>query len=90
MTLEDLDPFRDCHGWPVTGRLSSDETRAWQLWLNVAWRRLAATVPAYADVLAAGLRCVVVPNRFTRCSRFGGAIAVLDDVRALPALVESL
>lgn len=42
------------------------------------------------SALAAGLRCVVVPNRFTKGSRFSGAIAVLDDVRALPALVESL
>jgi beta-phosphoglucomutase-like phosphatase (HAD superfamily) len=42
------------------------------------------------SALAAGLRCVVVPNRFTKGSQFSGAIAVLDDVRALPALVESL
>jgi beta-phosphoglucomutase-like phosphatase (HAD superfamily) len=42
------------------------------------------------SALAAGLRCVVVPNRFTKGSRFDGAIAVLDDVRALPMLVESL
>jgi len=42
------------------------------------------------SALAAGLRCIVVPNRFTRGSPFGGALAVLDDVRALPAVVESL
>jgi hypothetical protein len=32
----------------------------------------------------------VVPNRFTRGSKFGGAMAVLDDLRAVAALVESL
>jgi HAD superfamily hydrolase (TIGR01509 family) len=42
------------------------------------------------SALAAGLRCVVVPNHFTRGSHFGGALAVLDDIRALPALVDWL
>ena len=42
------------------------------------------------SALAAGLRCIVVPNRFTRGSRFSGALAVLNDVRALPALVQLL
>jgi HAD superfamily hydrolase (TIGR01509 family) len=42
------------------------------------------------SALAAGLRCIVVPNRFTRGSAFGGAMAVLDDIRAVAALVESL
>lgn len=59
LALEDLDPFRDCLGWPVTNRLTSDETRTWKLWLGAAGRRLTAAVPAYADVLAAGLRSVV-------------------------------
>jgi uncharacterized protein len=59
VALEDLDPFRDCHGWPVTGRLTADESRAWKLRFVAAGRRLAATVPAYADVLAAGLISVV-------------------------------
>jgi len=42
------------------------------------------------SALNAGLRCVVVPNRLTRGSQFSGAMAVLDDVRAVPELIESL
>jgi HAD superfamily hydrolase (TIGR01509 family) len=61
--------------------------------LSVATERCLAvedSARGLQSALAAGLRCVVVPNRFTRGSQFGGALAVLDDVRALPALVESL
>jgi HAD superfamily hydrolase (TIGR01509 family) len=39
---------------------------------------------------AAGLRCVVVPSRLTRGSSFDGAWRVLDDVRDVPQLLESL
>jgi len=42
------------------------------------------------SALNAGLRCIVVPNRLTRGSQFAGAMAVLDDVRAVPELIESL
>jgi HAD superfamily hydrolase (TIGR01509 family) len=42
------------------------------------------------SALAAGLRCIVVPNRFTRSSAFAGATAVLDDVRAVAELIGSL
>jgi HAD superfamily hydrolase (TIGR01509 family) len=41
------------------------------------------------SALAAGLRCVVIPNRFTRGSSFEGAIAVLDDIRAVPGLLQT-
>lgn len=40
--------------------------------------------------LAAGLRCIVVPNHFTRGSSFEGAIAVLQDIRGVPALLATL
>lgn len=59
VTVEDLDPFRDCQQWPAMDRLSGQEWLAWQRGLAAADRRLAATVPAYARVLAAGLRAVV-------------------------------
>jgi len=39
--------------------------------------------------LAAGLRCIVVPNHFTRGSSFEGALAVLPDIRGVPALLET-
>ena len=40
--------------------------------------------------VAAGLRCIVVPNRMTRGSQFAGATAVFDDLRAVPSFLESL
>jgi HAD superfamily hydrolase (TIGR01509 family) len=42
------------------------------------------------SALAAGLRCIVVPNHFTRGSSFDGALAVLQDLRGVPALLETL
>jgi HAD superfamily hydrolase (TIGR01509 family) len=42
------------------------------------------------SALAAGLRCIVVPNHFTRGSSFEGALAVLQDLRGVPALLETL
>ncbi|MFO7569009.1 MAG: HAD family phosphatase [Smithellaceae bacterium] len=35
----------------------------------------------------AGIRCIVVPGKFTRGSRFEGASQVLDSIRELPALL---
>lgn len=43
-----------------------------------------------ASALAAGLRCVIVPNDFTRTCAFEGATAVLQSVQELPALLPRL
>ena len=59
VTVEDLDPFRDCYEWPAAGRLSAQEWLAWRRGLNAAARRLARAVPAYAQVIGVGLRAVV-------------------------------
>ena len=58
-TVDDIDPFRDCQAWVPTGRLSARDWQAWQQALTAASRRLAAELPAYASVIAAGLRSVV-------------------------------
>jgi HAD superfamily hydrolase (TIGR01509 family) len=42
------------------------------------------------SALAAGLRCVVVPNEFTRNCAFQGATAILPDLTAVPAFVAGL
>lgn len=42
------------------------------------------------SALAAGLRCVVVPSRLTRGQRFDGAWRMLDSVRDLPRVLETL
>ncbi len=59
IAVEDLDPFRDCQDWPVTGRLSGPEWRAWRTALEASGRRLDRALPSYARVLTAGLRAVV-------------------------------
>jgi uncharacterized protein len=59
VTLEDLDPFRDCLDLPGAGRLSRRELRAWQQALNASGSRLTAALPRYASVLSAGLHSVV-------------------------------
>ena len=69
VTVEDIDPFRDCQVLPATGRLSSESWQAWRLGLAGAARHLASEVPAYADALAVGLRSVVPlrPDRPAGC-----------------------
>jgi uncharacterized protein len=59
LTVDDIDPFRDCQAWVPAGRLSAQAWQAWQQALAAATRQLAAEVPAYARVIAAGLRSVV-------------------------------
>jgi uncharacterized protein len=58
-TVDDIDPFRDCQAWGPAGRLSAGDWQAWQQALAAASRQLAAELPAYADVIAAGLGSVV-------------------------------
>jgi uncharacterized protein len=59
VTLDDVDPFRDCQAWVPAGRLTAAAWESWQLALPAAITRLAAELPGYADVLRAGLRSVV-------------------------------
>lgn len=96
VTVEDIDPFRDCYEWPVAGRLSDGKWRAWRLALTAAIQQLARQVPAYASVLRAGLRSVV-PLRpdpagdlrsGTARQIFGSvAVALPPDVDALAELL---
>jgi uncharacterized protein len=58
-TVDDIDPFRDCQAWVPAGRLSARDWQAWQQALTAAARQLAVELPAYASVIAAGLRSVV-------------------------------
>ncbi|MGH3248417.1 MAG: aKG-HExxH-type peptide beta-hydroxylase, partial [Trebonia sp.] len=68
VALEDTDPYRDCHQWPVAGRLSADEAAAWQARFAEAWQLIEGTYPRYAPGVAAGLTAVLplandVPGR---------------------------
>ena len=58
ITVEDLDPFRDCQAWAAAW-LANKTWQSWRQALTAAARQLAAEVPAYATVIGAGLRSVV-------------------------------
>ena len=59
ITVEDLDPFRDCGAWTSTGRLSRATWQAWRLSLTASAQQLKAELPSYASVMNTGLRSVV-------------------------------
>lgn len=62
VVLEDTDPWRDAHGYPVRARLSAAAAEAWRGDLAAAWEWIRRELPAYAPGLAAGLS-VVTPLR---------------------------
>ena len=92
VTVDDLDPFRDCQVWAPAERLPDASWQAWRRALEAAAAELAAQLPRYAQVVAMGLRSVL-PLRPERGghSRSGtarhafGALAM-----ALPADVDTL
>jgi uncharacterized protein len=57
--LEDTDPHRDCHQWPVTARLTAAEAAAWQAQFTAAWQLIERYYPQYAPGIAAGLTTIV-------------------------------
>lgn len=66
--LDDLDPFRDCHGSATTGRLDPEAVLRWRALLDGAWSLLAQAHPGYARSIGAGLRSIV-PLRTLRPGR---------------------
>ena len=96
VTVEDIDPFRDCQAWAAAGRLAPPAWKAWRLALAAAARQLAVELPVYASVIGAGLRSVVpmrpgaAGHRQSGTSRqaFGAiALALPNDVDALSELL---
>lgn len=96
MTVDDLDPWRACHGQQVADRLDPATWNRWRALLVEAWRLLSdnATVPCAE--LAAGLASVVpLPVGDLRSSvsvthsdAFGGFAASLPpDAAALAAVM---
>ena len=59
VTVDDIDPFRDCRAWVPARRLPAAAWDWWRLALARAAARLSAELPCYASVLGAGLRSVV-------------------------------
>jgi uncharacterized protein len=96
VTVDDVDPFRDCQAWVPAGRLPAAVWGAWRLALPAALARLTAELPGYASVLCAGLRSVVpiLPDamgwRRSGSARqaFGAAaVALPDDPGSLSELL---
>ncbi len=54
VSLEDTDPYRDCHQWPVTPRLAEADVARWQELFAAAWPLIESEYPAYAAGLAGG------------------------------------
>lgn len=59
LLLEDLDPYRDCHGFPVTGRLTPDEVDRWHRASKAAIDSLEQWAPGHAAQVAACIRTLV-------------------------------
>jgi uncharacterized protein len=56
--LEDTDPYRACHQWPVAPRLPPASVTAWQEQFTVAWNLIQRDYPGYAPGIAAGLSTI--------------------------------
>ncbi|WP_238008255.1 FxsB family cyclophane-forming radical SAM/SPASM peptide maturase [Dactylosporangium sp. AC04546] len=95
LRIEDGDPLRDCHQWPVAGRLGDDDDRAWRAGLAEAWRIIADEVPGYVPGLRHGLHTVVPleadPAGAVRASTarnaFGSVASVLTDPAELAVVL---
>jgi HEXXH motif-containing protein len=74
--LDDLDPFRDCHGAGTAGRLDDHSARRWRELIQTAWTLLTGRHPGYARAIAAGL-ATIVPLRTSPGGR--GATATSPD-----------
>jgi uncharacterized protein len=55
VSMEDTDPYRSCHQWPASARLTDSEFALWQRCFEEAWGEISQHHPAYAPALAAGL-----------------------------------
>ncbi|HEY3868946.1 MAG TPA: FxsB family cyclophane-forming radical SAM/SPASM peptide maturase [Actinocrinis sp.] len=56
--IEDTDPERDAHHYPVLPRLAESDYLEWSLAISAAWKAIGIDHAAHAPGLAAGLRAV--------------------------------
>ncbi|GAA1961143.1 hypothetical protein GCM10009838_17080 [Catenulispora subtropica] len=91
VTLDDVDPCRDCYGKPLVGRLEPAAVAAWRRMFAEAWHLIVTEYPGYAPAIGAGLSTIVplAPRPGTQTSATArqafGAIAV-----ALPDTADDL
>ncbi|MCX4747291.1 FxsB family radical SAM/SPASM domain protein [Kitasatospora sp. NBC_01287] len=68
VALEDTDPQRDSHQWPVEERLTEELLADWTGALREAWELTRRDLPRYAAGIAAGLG-TITPLRPSRAGR---------------------
>jgi len=89
IAIDDLDPYRNCHGRPVADRLTSKNWALWQRAVSEAHRLLSSYAPDRAAEVAAGVRSIA-PLRgraaagmsITHRDAFGGFAASLPETPA--------
>jgi uncharacterized protein len=59
VTLEDCDPYRDCHQHPAAPRLTTAGYRAWQQQFGTAWQQIVRDHREYASAIAASLTTIM-------------------------------
>ncbi|WP_307870812.1 FxsB family cyclophane-forming radical SAM/SPASM peptide maturase [Micromonospora sp. C51] len=88
LLIDDIDPYRDCYQWPVTGRLDPAQLASWRRSLAAAWARIEHTTPGQIAGLRAGLRTVtplrVDPGGRLRSAASRDAFGALGTVPAAP------
>jgi uncharacterized protein len=93
--LEDTDPYRDCHHWPIEAAVSDEHALAWQRLFRQAWQTIERDHSGYAPALRAGLQTIVPLQRpatglvsSTARQAFGSvAIALPDSADELALLL---
>jgi uncharacterized protein len=74
VTLDDVDPYRNCYRSQLAPRLTETEFARWQRNLQVAWQEIDRVHDAYAPGLLAGL-ATVTPLAAIGDDRYAGAAA---------------
>ncbi|SDN33938.1 uncharacterized protein SAMN04487981_104494 [Streptomyces sp. cf386] len=95
VALDDIAPYRDCHGAPVTGRLTDKEAEQWRHVLPQAWASIRKALPGPARAMAAAVQVVTPlaapadPHRTSAGGGFAalGAFPHQDPVRLAADLV---
>ncbi len=95
VTLEDTDPYRDCHQWAAAPRLTDAELASWQRGFREAWAEIRRVHSAWAPGLAAGLSTVTPLSpapagrdvSATARQAFGAVAAALPDDHCTLALL---
>jgi uncharacterized protein len=57
--IEDTDPYRDCHEWPVAPRLTGTEVESWQELVSAAWQSIHRDAPGQVPAAQVAFRALL-------------------------------